>query len=292
MDSELLAKLQEGKLVDWSAKRTRYLLWKRVISWRIMVWWLTNKVYLVDLEWWENVVIKMGADLSREVKFWWFVTNNEDSLFPKLLEGKPWDNRLVLEYREWKNGKEVVDFMSEDDCERMWEQFWKVLRRLHSKPLHLSSEERNTWKEMMIAYLAVQAQLFSQAGYDKELDILREMLSLSKKDFVVLHWDYSPHNCLFEKDKQGGYYISTILDPSGRVDYGVDYFDVVYLFNTRWNRNKEQLKKWFLSEYHIDTLDPLFVQAERVMRMYLAEVYFCMGDIDSVENIMSILRKK
>ncbi len=253
-------------------------------------WWLTNEVYLFLLKWNKKVVVKKWENLLREMDFFSFVSKNWLSIFPKLLDVKEWGKVLVFEFREWINWKEIVDWITESNWETIWRQFWKSLSELHLIPSKLNVEEKTKWISEMIGYLKVEAKAFSQEDYDKELNLLRDLILSSDKDFVILHWDFSPHNCLFIKNGNNEFNISTILDPSGRIWYWINYFDIVYLFNTRWSKNKWKLKEWFLKEYNIDLADPLFIQFEKLIRMYLIEIYSSIWDTSSAENIKETLK--
>lgn len=265
---------------------------EKILKYEKFAWWLTNEVYLVELEWGKKVVIKIWEDLSREETYFWFFArnwiSNSSSILPKLLDSKNWWNTLVLEFREWMNWKDIVDFISDMNWETIWEKFWKSLKDLHWVKANLSKETEIVESKKMLDYVSIHTQVFSQSDYNRELELLKNLIWSSSKDFVMLHWDFSPHNCLFTWNENEGFNISTILDPSWRVWFWINYFDIVYLFNTRWNRNKWKLKEWFLKEYEVDLSDPLFIQFEKVMKMYLIELYYSMWD----ENFSQKLSEK
>lgn len=141
----------------------------------------------------------------------------------------------------------------------------------------------------MIIYLKTNTQIFQQTDYNNELNKLRWLLEKSSINYSMLHGDFSPHNCLFEKDNKNMFNVSTILDPSARAWYWISFFDIVYLFNTRWNKDKNNLKKGFLQKYNADTQNLLFIQFEKIMRMYLIEIYYSMWDIESSNGLKNFL---
>lgn len=273
---------------NWIMKREQ-IFWKRITNVTTLTGWLTNKVNLIELEWWEKVVMKIGTDLSREADFFWFVSKHKIKPFPKLLEMDDSWNILIFEFKEWINWKDIVDWLNGTNWKTIWNEFWEILNNLHSVSVDIDNDKKQKSIKEMLGYLSVKSQLFEQSEYDNEINKLRELLLISNQKFVMLHWDFSPHNCLFEENQKWIYSISTVLDPSGRVSYWVGYFDVVYLLNTRWNKNKEQLRKWFIEKYSIDFTDPLLIQFEKVMRMYLAEIYFAMWDEASSKEIIQTI---
>lgn len=283
--SDLVSLLSDN---DWIMK-VDYVLWKKIIDRKVLTWGLTNKVYLLELEWRETVVMKVWSELFREAEFFEFVSNNKITAFPKLLEVCQGWKVLIFEFKKWVNGKDVADSLDGPNWQKLWAEFWKILNQIHSVRTCING--RNRWKSIdeMINYLLVQPKIFEQQEYSYELIKLHDLMQKSHRDLVMLHWDFSPHNCLFDRSDDWQYSISAVLDPSARVSTWINFFDIVYLFNTRWNKNKEQLMRGFLTTYPLDLTNPLFVQFDKVMRMYLAEIYFAMWDNESSEDIIKRL---
>lgn len=273
---------------SWIMKREQ-IFWKRIINVTTLVGWLTNKVYLIELEWWEKVVMKIGDNLSREADFFWFVSKNKIEPFPRLLDVEESWKILIFEFKKWINWKDIVDWLNTLNWVSLWNEFWEILNNLHSVSIDIDNEKKQKSIKEMLDYLSVKSKLFGQSEYDNEINKLRELLLVSNQKFVMLHWDFSPHNCLFKTNEEWLHSISTVLDPSGRVSYWVSYFDVAYLLNTRWNKNKEQLRKWFIEKYPINFTDPLFIQFEKVMKMYLVEIYSAIGDEVSSKEIIKTI---
>lgn len=184
---------------------------------------------------------------------------------------------IILEFKKWENGQYIK--ISDKNWEKLWENFWEKLKNLHKNKIKLTTAEREKEIDNMINYFDIWKKdlTFFKDIFDIEKKKLKDLLKKDNEDFVINHWDLSPHNCLFKKDNNGMYYISTILDPSWRAWYWSKYFDITYLFNTRHNKNKELLKKWFLKKYKIDDNSELFLQFDKVMKMYLKELYNLMG---------------
>ena len=245
---------------------------------------------LITLDWGEKVVLKEWDELSREHAFYSFISDHSIAWFPRLIEADRSWKSLLLSYCEGINGKEVVDSILASNWVSIWRHLWTILHELHAVSTPLSDEQKNIWIQEMLDYMSVDSKIFDQIAYDLELNRLQKMISKTSQPFVMLHGDFSPHNCLFYKNEHGEYRISTVLDPSARVTYGVKYFDIAYLLNTRWNRNTSETRAWFLESYPIDLSDPLFLQFEKIMRMYLAEIYSIMWDARSAENMLYNLR--
>lgn len=279
---------------DYEEDYIRFVIWKlsfrsldtEIIMMKRLQWGQTNLVYVLELKWGKKVVLKLWENLTREAEFFWFISEHHVPQFPKLLEVSKWGKALLLEFKKGINGKEIVDHISESNWKTLWNELWESLQKLHTTKKVMNNSDKAQSIKSMIDYLSVESKIFDQNKYDQELKKLEKLLSQSDIPFVMLHGDFSPHNCLFEKNGNDEYSLSTILDPSGRVAYGVNFFDVVYIFNTRWNKNKDQFMRWFLEKYPIDMYHPLFLQFEKVMRMYLTEIYSVMGDVKSAENIM------
>ncbi len=262
------------------------IVWQEITDIKQLSWGLTNQVYLVQLKDWEKVVVKVWDDLQREIDFFWYMANI-DTLFPKLIDTK-WNNVLIIEYKEGKNWKEVVNNINEDNRYTIWLQLGYAIKKLHSINMPLGIDKKNEIQKM-IDYLSLDnVQIFDQTAYNKNLEQLRACLNKSSSKFILLHGDFSPHNCLFIEDRSG-YHISAILDPSGRVWRWANYFDIAYLMNTRWNKNKSQLKKWFEKEYRVDRDGEFYASVEKTIKMYLAEIYKSMWDIESSKKIVDTL---
>lgn len=251
--------------------------------------WKTNGVDLLKFPNNKQIVIKTWNSLERESLFLKFVSENWIDKFPKLFSTKYREGNidLILEFKEWINWKKIVDLLDDKNWETIWWELWESLNQLHWTNVDVNDEEKELSINQMIGYLTIKdTSYFEQEVFNKELSKLKELILKSENNFVMLHWDFSPHNFLFIND-DNNYSISAILDPSWRVWYGINYFDIVYLFNTRWNKGKEWLKKWFLSKYYIDQANPLYIQFDKVMKMYLIELYPHMSDTESSKNILN-----
>ena len=253
----------------------------------------TNKVYLVESSN-QKIVVKIWDDFTREAEFFWYIadlTKDPNIIFPRLLDTR-WDDILIIEYKEGINWKEIVDDIDKDNRYHIWIQLGKNLKTLHNISL-VWEIDRNIEIEKMINYLSTNTKIFDQTLYNKELEKFRYELYNTNEKFVLLHWDFSPHNCLFTRNKEKNTInISAILDPSGRVWWWIRYFDISYLMNTRRNKNKAQLARWFNETYKdIDKNNPMYIATENIMKMYLAEIYNDMWDKESSKNILDSIHQ-
>jgi len=238
-------------------------------------WGRTNTVLLVENNDWNKYVVKKSENnlLQREIDFYSYVSKNNIKWFPKLIDkNKNWDT-LILEFIEWENWQ-FIDF-SWENLEIIWEEFWKILKELHKEGINFNDIEKQKSIDNMINYFNIWENdlVFFKKTFDKEKQKLKKILEENNDCFVMIHWDFSPHNSLFKKDNNWKYHISAILDPSWRAWYWSIFFDIAYLFNTRHVKNKESLKKWFLKRYNINLNSKLFLQFDKVTRMYLIELY-------------------
>lgn len=267
------------------------IVWKDTRYINELSWWLTNKVYLVELLDWQKVVVKIWNDLTREAEFFGCISKyatNTQMLFPKLLDQK-WNDILIIEYKEGINWKDIVDDISENNRYHIWKTLGQNMKILHDIKI-TNNIDKLLEIEKMIDYLSTETKIFDQNTYNQELTNLKDQLQQTNKQFVLLHGDFSPHNCLFIKDNiKSNTYVSAILDPSGRVWRWINYFDITYLMNTRWNKNKIQLKKWFEEVYKVNQDDILYTWVEKIMKMYLAEIYNIMWDQEGSKNILNTL---
>lgn len=249
--------------------------WKIYKILDIFVGGVTNKVFLAEDEQWTKVVIKKSEkdDLKREIDFFWFVSKNNIDGYPKLLDVWNFDKTIVLEYKKWVNWQDI-DILSEN-WTVLWEEFWVCLKKLHIEQ-DLDEQQKNIAIYNIISYFFIWDLKFFEKEFELEKEILKKMMKESNEKFVMNHGDFSPHNCLFVKKKDKKYHLSTILDPSWRAWYGFKYFDIVYLFNTRHIKYKTNLKKWFLKSYTFDKEKKLYKQFDKVMKMYLIELYYLM----------------
>jgi len=251
--------------------------WKKYKILKLLEWGKTNLVLLAENKYWEKVIIKKvkseNNSLQREIDFYWYIANSDIEWFPKLLDYDTDWKTIIMEFKEWKNWQYI--YIPNKNWEKLWEDFGEKLQNLHKNKIRLTSIERENAIENVINYFNIWKEdlNFFKDTFDIEKEKLKVLLKKDNEDFVMIHWDFSPHNCLFKNDNDWIYYISTILDPSLRVWYGSKYLDITYLFNTRHNKNKEFLKKWFFKKYKINNNSEIFLQFDKVMKMYLKEIY-------------------
>lgn len=131
------------RLIDIVVNWENSLLWGKYKIIKELAWWLTNKVYLAKNSDWNNVVIKQWDELKRELEFYWFISDNNISGFPKLIESIGDASKLIFEFKEWVNWKEIVDLLSEKNWYLIWKQLWESINNLHNINIKLTSEEKN-----------------------------------------------------------------------------------------------------------------------------------------------------
>lgn len=251
--------------------------WKKYKILKSLKWWKTNIVLLSENEEWKKILIKKiinkNYSLQREVDFFWYVSDNNIEWFPKLLDTDNWNKTIILEFKEWENWQDID--ISKENWEILWEDFWKKLLSLHNNKIELTNNERKKAIYNMINYFDIWEDdlIFFKDNFNNKKEKLKILLENDNEDFVMNHWDFSPHNCLFTKNNNWNYIISTILDPSLRAWYWSKYFDIIYLLNTRHNKYKENFEKWFFKIYEVNKNLELFLKFDEVMKMYLIELY-------------------
>lgn len=269
--------------------------WKKYKILKEIYLWKTNFIALSQDEIWDLFIIKKTKDknisLKREIIFYWFTSKNHFKIFPKILDFSKDNNVIILEYKNWQNSQEInIPYNNWYD---LWISFWNILKRIHKIKVNLNKIEKQDSINSIIDYFNINEShlTFFQEVFVQEKRELKNMISESKEDFVIIHWDFSPHNCLFLKKPKSKYFIESILDPSLRISYWTIYFDIVYLFNTRHNKNKEKLKKWFLENYNININSELFKKFDKVMKIYLIELYNLMNLKEDSNNILKEYKK-
>lgn len=81
--------------------------------------WLTNVVYLLQRkDNWSKYVLKLGDYLKKEVLFY---KTSHGKLYPNLIQSLAvWDTQwIIMEYKEWENGKDVVNKFTQEEWENM-----------------------------------------------------------------------------------------------------------------------------------------------------------------------------
>lgn len=225
---------------------------------------LTNMVYSVETQWWKYV-LKIWEWLVREQEF--FAVANNIPLVPKMLEFFTFGNQqaILMEYKSGINGKNAFDKIQ--DWKYIWKQMWSALRQLHANIHTKTHEAQDEVIGSVLEYL-------SWGNKKSDMEKLEKILWDKNMDIVSLHGDFSPHNCLFNQDETWKYEVSAVFDPSGRITKWPAMFDIFYVLNNRWVKDKESFKKWFLEWYgEIDFKSEEYQMLTKVFTVYLETLY-------------------